>query len=730
MHVMGSDLAILSAERYDDGRHAQRPAASNGTAMKKALSSGGGEKSVPKKRARKQPPVDQDEHDEEKKRARGRPRLDTTDQTPQEAGFFLSVAIHGQKVWSVPVLTCQQRRRTQIRLAQRAYRDRKESAITNLEREVENLKTTNDQMAQAYHDVFDYAASHGLLDAKSELGRKLMRLEAMAKKSTDVYDDYEGSSPEDGTDDAQLPDDEQRRQSDPSVNSSENVNSSGSSIKQAFAKPEASQPLWAGVMVTHEAVNESEVPPARGQHQLYPTSYDGGPGSHHPPGPIGYEIIAQPTSQNASFAPQLSFDPSSTYGGGGGGGGMHPSWTPSPWASLPSPSSLAYQEHSFARRLHRTALQRAARLITMKNPPSESVLRVFGFARLFETLEQIRERTLSLLTRSERESLFNQEYPFQQLGGMGTHFPATVHETSEHTASASSSAMLGGLPTGRPSKEEHHPFTMGPMDPRVGKIRETLVSLGGEINLPGFDGQFWDPDEVQIYLMHNGVEIPPAVDHHIVELEDGAFGPPPSQVQEEDDQPHFAAARHAGPSSTAAVPAGAAGPGTGASTVSGLAGSVAPITSVVPASAPRLTSPVSRSDPMPASTPNTADASSLWPHGHVTLAHQFSPTTVASAMPVFSGHPFPSQNVMGFPVPVEMGGPTSNFSNNPAVGASGHHHHHHLDAGTTKRSWRINVDEFLHQLIIKMTCLGRSPGIRPKDVDLAFWASVTDPSSA
>ena len=543
-------------------------------------------------------------------------------------------------------------------------------------------------MTQAYQDVFDYAASNGLLDAKSELGRKLMRLEALAKKSTDIYDDYDGSSPEDGTDDTQLPG-EQRRQSDPSVNSSENVDSSGSSIKQALARPEPPQQLWAGVMVTHEPVNEAKVPPPppRGQHQLYPALYDGGPSSHHPPGPVGYEIIAQPTSQNASFAPQLSFDPSTAYGGGG----MHSSWTPSPWASLPSPSSLAYQEQSFARRLHRTALQRAARLITMRNPPSEAVLRVFGFARLFETLEQIRERTLSLLTRTERESLFNQEYPFQQLGGIGTHFPAT-HETSGHT---SSSTMLGGgWPAGRTSKEDQHPFTMGPMDPRVGKIRETLVSLGGEINLPGFDGQFWDPDEVQIYLMHNGVEIPPAVDHHIVELEDGAFGPPPPQVQDEDEQAQFAAARRAGagPSSTVAVPGAATG------TVSDLGGSVASVTSLVPLSAPRLTSPVSRPDAMPATTPNTSDPSSIWPHGHSTVGHHFSPTGPAAAvsdMPVFPTHPFPSPNVMGFPV--EMGGPTSNYSNNPTVGGSGHHQHHHLGATTTKRSWRIDVDEFLHR---------------------------------
>lgn len=594
----------------------------------------------------------------------------------------------------MPVLTCQQRRRTQIRLAQRAYRDRKESAITNLEREVDSLKTTNDQMTQAYQDVFDYAATNGLLDAKSELGRKLMRLEALAKKSTDVYDEYDGLSPEDGTDDTQLLG-EQRRQSDPSVvSSSENVNSSGSSVQQAFARPDAPQQLWAGVMVTHEPVNEAEAPPPpqpRGQHQLYPTLYDGGPGSRHPPpGPIGYEIIAQPTSQNASFAPQLSFDSSSAYGGG-----MHPSWTPSPWASLPSPSSLAYQEQSFARRLHRTALQRAARLITMKNPPSEAVLRVFGFARLFETLEQIRERTLSLLTRTERESLFNQEYPFQQLGGIGTHFPA-AHEASEHGSSTASTTMLGGLPNGRPNKEDHHPFAMGPMDPRVGKIRETLVSLGGEINLPGFDGQFWDPDEVQIYLMHNGVEIPPAVDHHIVELEDGAFGPPPSQVQDEDEQPQFAAARHAGHPSTAAAPV-AAGPVTGSGTVPGVGGSVAPVTSVIPASAPRLTSPVSRPDAVPVATSNTADVSTLWPHGHSTVGHQFSPTapaTAGSTMPVFTGHPFPSPNVMGFPV--EMGAPP-NYPSNPTVGASGHHHRNHIGVGTTKRSWRIDVDEFLHR---------------------------------
>ncbi|KAK6846459.1 hypothetical protein PG987_001647 [Apiospora arundinis] len=213
-----------------------------GPPMKRAALSVG-EKSVPKKRARKLPSLGHDEPDEEKKRARGRPRLDTTDQTPQEAGTPLS--------W----------------FELKAYRDRKESAITNLEREVESLKATNGQMTQAYQEVLNCAATNGLLDAKSELGRKLLRLEALATKSQDAYDDYDGSSAEGGTEDTQLLAD-RRRQSEPSVSSSENANSSASSAKQAFVKPDSTQQLWAGVMVSHEPASETEAPRPS---QLYPS---------------------------------------------------------------------------------------------------------------------------------------------------------------------------------------------------------------------------------------------------------------------------------------------------------------------------------------------------------------------------------------------------------------------------------------------------------------------------
>lgn len=73
-----------------------------------------------------------EENDEErsKKRSRGRPRLDTRDETAQD------------------------RRRTQIRLAQRAYRNRKDTAITTLEDKVKDLEDANENMSKEFMNFF------------------------------------------------------------------------------------------------------------------------------------------------------------------------------------------------------------------------------------------------------------------------------------------------------------------------------------------------------------------------------------------------------------------------------------------------------------------------------------------------------------------------------------------------------------------------------------------------
>lgn len=74
-----------------------------------------------------------------------------------------------------------QRRRTQMRLAQRAYRHRKDTAITTLEQRVRELERTNDDMSKEFSKFYDLLHSERILDAapntsQRESSRRLTRL--------------------------------------------------------------------------------------------------------------------------------------------------------------------------------------------------------------------------------------------------------------------------------------------------------------------------------------------------------------------------------------------------------------------------------------------------------------------------------------------------------------------------------------------------------------------------
>ena len=76
-----------------------------------------------------------------------------------------------EPVAGTPYLTLSQRRRTQIRLAQRAYRNRKENAITELEAQVRDLKEANSAMRSAVQQVFESSANNPHILAQApELG--------------------------------------------------------------------------------------------------------------------------------------------------------------------------------------------------------------------------------------------------------------------------------------------------------------------------------------------------------------------------------------------------------------------------------------------------------------------------------------------------------------------------------------------------------------------------------
>lgn len=80
MRYSKGDLPILNAEVYDDGPAFGSTKRLAATRKKQASSSSRDPEDGPRKRARAQA-ADTSEHEDEAKRARGRPRLDTKDET-------------------------------------------------------------------------------------------------------------------------------------------------------------------------------------------------------------------------------------------------------------------------------------------------------------------------------------------------------------------------------------------------------------------------------------------------------------------------------------------------------------------------------------------------------------------------------------------------------------------------------------------------------------------------
>lgn len=83
------------------------------------------------------------------KRQRGRPRVDTRDETAAD------------------------RRRTQIRLAQRAYRQRKETTISALKKRVQDLERNIEQISSSFLSFNDQLLDSGLINNRHDLTRRL-----------------------------------------------------------------------------------------------------------------------------------------------------------------------------------------------------------------------------------------------------------------------------------------------------------------------------------------------------------------------------------------------------------------------------------------------------------------------------------------------------------------------------------------------------------------------------
>ncbi|KFY86914.1 hypothetical protein V500_07306 [Pseudogymnoascus sp. VKM F-4518 (FW-2643)] len=163
-------LAILSAEIYDDGKGAIGADEAAKMRMDISLRADGKEAECGNRRIVRPKIEIQNAEEKACKKVKGRPRVDTKDETLSD------------------------RRRTQIRMAQRAYRHRKESFISSLKKQVQDLRGISKDMSKINFILYDYAVGMGLLQREPEFSQQLQsvmeRFFALENAATVEYSNH------------------------------------------------------------------------------------------------------------------------------------------------------------------------------------------------------------------------------------------------------------------------------------------------------------------------------------------------------------------------------------------------------------------------------------------------------------------------------------------------------------------------------------------------------------
>lgn len=709
MRYPGGDLAILGVETYPDPL-VQTPARSRSARQPNStVVSQRSEEDGPRKRPRLQGTDGGTREKDETKRARGRPRLDVSDETAAD------------------------RRRTQIRLAQRAYRNRKETAIQTLEKQVKNLQKVNREMCNAFMKFHDFAVASDLLDSSSELGRQLLAtkerfitITEADGDDTDANDGHEGQRRGSTSTTDSIGSDRRRKGT---IQLESHTNSPEYPTEPSAA--ESTRQLYPGLTITHEPMSQSYLAAAPDielktslpttsqvtefQQTTTASSFPNVKTFDFPTVDFNFDFFSQSQTQ-----PQIQPP------------------IPSPYSSLSVPSSYASHEITFGRRYQRFAIERAHMLVTMPNPPLDKLSKAFGFCLLFESPDMIFQRTLKAIARSTNESLFNWQYPFYHLGGAGTHnigpggplnsiltLEAGMRMHLNFTSSKQQVGNQGTIDVLKPHVELTAGFGMGPFPPAVNNARDNWLDRDMKMSLPGFQGEYYDCDEVEFYFHQRGVVIPPGADEYTVEIYPAQFG--------------------------VCSVAGAGGAGSleelDLACLDSVVQNFAPGGAVgSPPSSMDYSSNSIISDDLPLHQQQQPNKP-LTPSGSGSMSSSLSPpsTTVCEDWASrFLGVPQQPQHAndsfdFSDPSPENNNmymSPKSSQSSRSATTGTGStapipFEQHRPPLRQPQQMWNqrmlvtIDVNQLVNELTERAICLGRTPGIRVDDINAAFWKSLS-----
>lgn len=326
----------------------------------------------PKKKAKKAVDPGDSGHEDSSKKSRGRPRVDTQDETAAD------------------------RRRTQIRLAQRAYRHRKETTITGLKQQVSGLQATIEQMNSAFLALHDNLMDSGAMSGHGALSTHLKsvmdQFDQLATDAT-VEEDDDINSPPTKAVSKQKPKPSKAGGTAAVLNTSP-YRSVGDLDSDADELPlttmeNANDPLYAYDDASWNDANTDVM-------QFH---------VHLPEAQVDLEAITQSNSLHLETKTNVPHSLSSSVPSSGGF------------------YTYSFQETTFGRRLQRLCLERAFRHLTSPSTSPSYITRTFRFTFCFSNRQRMLSRFQAMLKRKAGEALENFDVPFFQIGGAGTHFP-------------------------------------------------------------------------------------------------------------------------------------------------------------------------------------------------------------------------------------------------------------------------------------------------------------------
>ncbi|KAE9988823.1 hypothetical protein EG328_007427 [Venturia inaequalis] len=432
--------------------------------------------------ARKRQRVSHD--DDDGKKTRGRPRVEGADETAADVGNLVVLCL--LLAIANPV---QQRRRTQIRLAQRAYRLRKETTISSLKVQVSALQNTIEEMNKTFLHFNDRAVASGVLQMSPDLGRELKaateQFILLAKASHQSGDEHSDSEIEEESRKSpnSLPRDidmehQNSFYTSASSHSPEPQPSSvdiGMGYSLTFDDSTSAQPPAPVHVSSREFNNAMQMQTATTTGRYDDTTPGFGLFQYSTPSTSGVmlAVAAQSESQYQQYNVRV---PSPTQIN-----------VPSMVKTIPGDYTYSFQETTFARRLQRATLERGFHLLSNAEQRPHAYNRVFRLSLMYHSRDNLIAKFRAALSKEPGHAIETYQTPFIHLGGAGTHYN-----------------------TGR----VHNGYIIkpGPLQRQI-----TLESVDGtgvpqeimDFDLTEYDGQWFDSNDVEGYLESKGLHIDP-----------------------------------------------------------------------------------------------------------------------------------------------------------------------------------------------------------------------------